>query len=61
VGRGRIGRILVCHEIVLGELYKIFFEKGLGNCVLTADCVTAFGYRVRREGVGDLYVDSPLC
>ena len=33
-----------------GGLDRRWVGKGLGNCVLTADCVRGIEYRVGREG-----------
>jgi len=35
--------------------------KGVGNCVLRADCVRGIGYSVGREGSGKLRVEGRLC
>ena len=39
VGREGSGGIVCWQQIVLEGLLRVWEGKGLGNCVLTADCV----------------------
>ena len=39
---------------MLGGLERGSEGKGVGNCVLTADCVRGIGLRVGREGIGGI-------
>jgi len=48
MGREGRGEIVHLQHIVFGYLDNVREGNGLGNCLLTADFVTGFGYSVGR-------------